>query len=156
MRFRSSAFRLERGGMTLQPIEFHSHDCRSLDAFLAERIHEFNSNATGYFDAASFGATQTDESGTILAGISGFTWGGCSFVSYLWVADEHRGRGLGRAMLMAFERNAIDKGCKIVLLASHSFQSPGFYKHMGYEEQASIEDYPVGHADLFFAKRLEP
>jgi hypothetical protein len=25
---------------------------------------------------------------------------------------------------------------------------------MGYEELASIKDYPVGHTDLFFRKRL--
>jgi GNAT superfamily N-acetyltransferase len=144
------------GSMTLPPIEFRSNDCQDLAAFLADRIYEFNSETTGYFDGESFGAIQRDESGTILAGISGFTWGGCCFVSYLWVAEEHRGKGFGSAMLRAFEKNAIDKGCKIALLSSHSFQSPAFYKRMGYEEQASIQDYPVGYSDIFFAKRLAP
>jgi len=146
----------ESCGMTLPPIVLQFGDCRDLDVFLAERIYEFNSRATGHFDAESFGATQRDESGTILAGISGFTWGGCCFVSYLWVAEERRGKGLGSALLKAFEKNAIDKGCKVALLSSHSFQSPGFYKHMGYEKLARIQDYPVGYSDLFFAKRLGP
>jgi predicted N-acetyltransferase YhbS len=75
-------------------------------------------------------------------------------VSFLWVAEERRGEGLGGALLRAFEKNAIDKRCKIAFLSSHSFQSPGFYKHMGYEELARIEDYPAGHDDFFFAKRL--
>lgn len=142
--------------MTLPPFDVHSGDCEDLDAFLAERIYEFNARATGYFDADSFGVTQRDESGTILAGVSGFTWGGCCFVAYLWVAEEQRGMGLGRALLEAFERNAVNKGCRIALLSSHSFQSPGFYRRMGYEEQATISDYPVGHSDIFFAKRLAP
>jgi GNAT superfamily N-acetyltransferase len=142
--------------MTLPSIDIRIGDCQELEAFLSERLYEFNSKVTGYFDGESFGATQRDESGTVLAGISGFTWGGCCFVSYLWVADEHRGKGLGSALLEVFEKNATDNGCKIALVASHSFQSPGFYKRMGYEEQAVIKDYPVGHADVFFAKRLMP
>ncbi len=142
------------GGMTLPPIDIHFGDCRDVEGFLAERIYEFNSRTTGYFDGESFAATQRDESGTVLGGISGFTWGGCCFVSYLWVAEEHRGNGLGGALLNAFEKNAIAKKCKIALLSSHSFQSPGFYARMGYEELARIEDYPVGHTDIFFAKRL--
>jgi GNAT superfamily N-acetyltransferase len=140
--------------VTLPPITVHSGDCKDLDAFLADRIYEFNARTTGYFDGETFGAVQKDESGAIIGGVSGFTWGGCCFVSHLWVAEEHRGRGLGAALLIAFEKNAIDKRCEIAFLSSHSFQSPGFYKRMGYEEQASIKDYPVGHTDVFFAKRL--
>jgi GNAT superfamily N-acetyltransferase len=140
--------------MTLPPIDCRIGDCRELEVFLADRLYEFNSKMTGYFDGESFGATQRDESGAVIAGISGFTWGGCCFVSYLWVAEEFRGRGLGGALLKVFERNAIEKNCTIAFLASHSFQSPGFYERMGYEERARIEDYPVGHTDVFFAKRL--
>ena len=46
------------------------------------------------------------------------------------------------------------KGCTIVLLASHSFQSPGFYERHGYVRQAEITDHPIGHSSIFFAKRL--
>jgi len=144
------------GVMSLPSIETRVGDCRELDAFLSERIYEYNAAATGYFDAESFGAEHRDESGTILAGISGFTWGGCGFVSQLWVSEERRGRGLARALLEVFEKNAVAKGCRIALLTSHSFQSPGFYERMGYEKQAVINDYPVGHKDIVFAKRLLP
>jgi hypothetical protein len=34
--------------MTLPPIELRSDDCQDLDAFLAERIYEFNAKTTGY------------------------------------------------------------------------------------------------------------
>jgi hypothetical protein len=30
-----------------------------------------------------------------------------------------------------------------------------FYARMGYEQVARIDDYPVGHADIFYAKRLD-
>jgi len=142
------------GVMRLPPIDIRSGDCGDIEAFLSQRIYEFNARATGYFDGESFAATQKDTSGTVLAGISGVTWGGCCFVSYLWVAEEHRGNGLGAALLGAFEKNAIDNNCTIALVSSHSFQSPGFYLRQGYEEQAVIKDYPVGYTDVFFAKRL--
>ena len=140
--------------MTLPSIDILKGDCRDLEVFLAERIYEFNSQATGYFDGESFGATQRDESGTIVAGVAGFTWGGCCFVSYLWVAQAHRGSGLGAALLKTFENHAIDKNCRVAFVSTHSFQSPGFYLRMGYEERARIEDYPVGHVDFFLAKHL--
>ena len=54
---------------------------------------------------------QKDESGKIFAGISGYTWGGVCFVSYLWVAEEHRGKGMGGALLRIAEQHAKDRGC---------------------------------------------
>jgi GNAT superfamily N-acetyltransferase len=140
--------------MTLPPIDLRHGDCREVENFLADRIYEFNSRKTGYFDGENFSATQRDESGTVLAGICGYTWGGCCFVVYLWVAEEHRGKGLGTAMLRVAEENATARGCSVVLLSSHSFQAPGFYRRRGYEEKASIEDHPVGHSNIFYAKRL--
>jgi GNAT superfamily N-acetyltransferase len=142
--------------MTFPPIEFQRGDCPEIEAFLAQRIYEFNAEATGYFDGESYGAVRRDEAGTIIAGISGYTWGRVCFISYLWVAQAHRGKGWGGALMRAAEQNARDRGCAPALLSSHSFQSPGFYARMGYEARGAVQDYPLGHADVFFAKRLEP
>jgi len=140
--------------MKLPPINLRRGDCQELEAFLSERIYEFNSKATGYFDGESFGAVQNDDSGNVVGGVTGYTWGGCCYVSYLWVAEDHRGQGVGTALLGAVETNAKDRGCTIAFVSSHSFQSPGFYTRMGYEQQASISDHPVGHSSVLLAKRL--
>ncbi|MET0794579.1 MAG: GNAT family N-acetyltransferase, partial [Polyangiaceae bacterium] len=129
-------------GTTLPSIELRTRDCAEIESFLADRIEEFNSKATGYNDGESFAATHTDEAGAILGGIAGHTWGGVCFVAYLWVAEEYRSQGLGGALLRVAEQNAADKGCALVLLSSHSFQSPGFYARWGYEQQATINDHP--------------
>lgn len=142
--------------MTRNPIVLRVGEATDVQAFLAERIYEFNAKATGYFDGESFSSTQSDESGVIRAGICGYTWGGCAYVSYLWVDQSERGRGLGTALLVAAEEHAKTKGCKVVFLATHSFQAPGFYERKGYEQQATLQDHPVGHASLVFAKRLQP
>src|SRR5690348_15818242 len=98
-------------------------DAPELENFLAERIYEYNAAATGYHDAEFFTATQASESGVIHAGICGYTWGGCCYVSYLWVAEPFRGKGLGSELLEAVEAHAREKRCRVILLASHSFQS---------------------------------
>jgi GNAT superfamily N-acetyltransferase len=141
-------------GMTLPPVDLRRGDCQELEALLSQRIYEFNSKATGRFDGESFGAVQKDDSGTVIGGITGYTWGGCCYVSYLWVAEEYRGKGVGSALLQAAETKARDQGCTVAIVSSHSFQAPGFYTRLGYEQQASIGDHPVGHSSVFLAKRL--
>jgi len=147
------------GTSTIEPgfetsIEIGADDDESIDRYLAARVYEFNADATSYFDAGSYAGVRRDASGAIVAGVSGYTWGGCCHVSHLWVAQALRGRGLGRALMAAVESHASRKGCTIVLLSSHSFQSPGFYERLGYVRQAEIADHPVGHANVVFAKRL--
>ena len=92
--------------MPLTSIAFHVGEDPEIQAFLAERIYEYNSRATGYFDGESFSGTQRDKSGGIRAGICGYTWGGCCYVSYLWVHESERGHGLGSALLAAAEEHA--------------------------------------------------
>lgn len=137
-------------------LEFLRGDCREVDDFLAERIYEFNAAATGRFDAETFAAVHRDRAGAIQAGVSGYTWGGCCFIAQLWVADSLRRQGWGRVLLEAAEQNARSKACTIVILSSHSFQAPGFYERLGYARQAEVKDYPPGHSDFVYVKRLAP
>lgn len=131
-------------------------DAGKMDAFLAERIYEFNAAATGYHDGETFAAVRETESGVVEAGASGYTWGGCCYVAYLWVAEALRGGGIGSELLDAVEAHARDKGCRVVFVSSHSFQAPQFYARHGYQQVAQVKDHPVGHDAIHFAKRLNP
>ena len=139
----------------MKPITVHAGDAPGIEALLAERIYEHNAAATGYNDAESFFAV-VESARTIEAGVSGYTWGGCCYVSYLWVAQSCRGTGLGSKLLRAVERHAREKRCRLVLVSSHSFQAPEFYARRGYVRVAQIDDHPVGHSSSFYRKRLEP
>ncbi|HKE94652.1 MAG TPA: GNAT family N-acetyltransferase [Povalibacter sp.] len=136
-------------------ITVNTGDSPELEAFLAQRIYEHNAAVTGYNDAESFTASHQREGGGIDAGISGYTWGGCCYVSYLWVAQAFRRIGIGGELLDAVERHARSKRCRLIVVGSHTFQAPDFYARRGYQPVARIDDYPVGHADIFFTKRLE-
>lgn len=131
-------------------------DDPAFEAFLSDRIYEYNSAATGYHDAELFTAACRSTAGEIEGGISGYTWGGCCFISNLWVAQHMRGQGLGSSLLAAAEAHATGRRCALLLLSSHSFQAPAFYARNGYQPLARIDDYPVGHADIFYSKRLRP
>ncbi|HEY7239249.1 MAG TPA: GNAT family N-acetyltransferase [Burkholderiales bacterium] len=139
----------------MKPIAVRVGDDPQIEAWLAERMYEYNAAATGYHDAESFTAVQADGTGAIEAGISGYTWGGCCFVTYLWVFETLRGKGLGSELLGAAERHACEKGCSVILVSSHSFQAPWFYARRGYERVARLEDHPVGHSSSFYTKRLD-
>lgn len=129
-------------------------DCLALEALLTERLLEFNARATGYTDARPLGLRTRGESGELLAGCSGYTWGGCCVITYVWVGEGHRGCGHGAALLRAAECEAARRGCGQVVVATHDFQAPGFYERMGYERKAIIHGMPKGHADIIYAKPL--
>ena len=85
---------------------------------------------------------------------------GCFFQSWLYVEDlaaaqDAQGQGLGSRLLLAAEAEARARDGLGVLLGTFSFQAPGFYAKLGYEEVGRIPDYPPGHARLFLAKRLD-
>ena len=129
-------------------------ECEALGAFLADRIYEFNSKATGYFDGRLLAGCIRSETGDVIAGFNGHTWGGCCELSYVWVHDQYRGRGLGTLLLGAAESEALARGCARLVVASHDFQAPGFYERLGYERKYAVEGRPLGHASIIFAKIL--
>lgn len=139
--------------MNEQLLEFQRGNCsREIDAYLADRIYEFNADATGCRDGQTFAAAGRNEHGEIICGISGYTWARCCYIAYLWVHEAHRKQGLASALIKRVEDDARRLGCAIVIVSSHSFQAPGFYEAMGYEVAATVADHPVGHANIVFSK----
>lgn len=129
--------------------------CQELESFLEDRIYEFNSEVTGYFDGRLLGGSVRNEAGEVIAGFCGHTWGGCCELSNLWVHERYRDQGLGKTILRAAEEEAIRRGCAQVVLLTHSFQAPDFYERLGYERKYTIAGLPRGHSDIVFVKPLE-
>ena len=89
----------------------------------------------------------------LVGGLLGFTnWGWLS-VHILWVAQELRGRGVGRQLLLAAEAEARARGCCHAHLNTFSFQALGFYERLGYRVFGQLEDYPAGHTKYYLQKR---
>ena len=122
--------------------------------FLAEQLNAFNVRQTGARDFQWLGMTIHAQDGTIMAGISGWTWGGCCEIRSLWVTEALRGQGIGRQLLQIAEREAAKRGCAVVVLDTHSFQAPHFYQKHGYMVVGIVEGYPRGHQKYYFQKQL--
>lgn len=123
---------------------------------LEDRIYEFNMGATGITDGRWLGVLVRDETGALVAGLTGTTWGGSCKVRNVWVREDLRHQGMGTRLLDAAEDEARRRGCHHVVLSSHSFQAPDFYRKRGFEVFAVIDDDPVGHREVYLRKRLEP
>jgi GNAT superfamily N-acetyltransferase len=122
---------------------------------LEDRIYEFNMGATGITDGQWLGVLVRDETGALVAGLTGTTWGGSCKVRNVWVREDLRRQGMGTRLLDAAEAEARRRGCHHVVLSSHSFQAPDFYRKRGFEVFAVIEDDPIGHREVYLRKRLD-
>ncbi|MGZ6963922.1 MAG: GNAT family N-acetyltransferase [Acidimicrobiia bacterium] len=97
------------------------------------------------------------DDGTVLAGVSGWTWGGCCELQHLWVHESERGNGLGSRLLDASEAEAARRGCGQVVLFTHAAnggRTGERWTRRGYELVGRVDDYPLGDAALWFRKAL--
>jgi GNAT superfamily N-acetyltransferase len=130
-------------------------DDRDLARELDERIYEFNVAATGLADGRGLSIRVHDDAGGLVAGLTGWTWGGCGYVDVLWVAEHRRGDGIGSLLLDSAEAEARSRGCRLMALSTHSFQAPEFYRRRGYAVTGRTDGYPQGHAQLHLSKPLD-
>ena len=95
-----------------------------------------------------------DRDGVVQAGIRfvlAFEW---LFVNWLWVADAYRKHGVGSQLMGAAEAAARAEGCHAAYLDTFTFQAPKFYERLGYREFGRLNDFPPGHARIWFSKAL--
>jgi len=123
-------------------------------AFLNERLYEFNAKVTGVDDGRWLAAFIRDDAGEIVAGLHGWTWGGTAYVDTLWLRGDLRRKGLGSRLLAAAEEEAVRRGCHVLQLSTHSYQAPGFYRRLGYEEIGALPGWPADTTRFFFSKSL--
>jgi ribosomal protein S18 acetylase RimI-like enzyme len=123
-------------------------------AFLEDQVIAFNFLTTGLRDGRLLASFVRDEAGAILAGISGFTWGGYCRVEWLWVRVDMRQQGYGKHLMEAVEAEARARGCTQIVLDTHSFQAPGFYQKLGYEIIGVSDNCPRGYQEIHLRKSL--
>jgi ribosomal protein S18 acetylase RimI-like enzyme len=125
-------------------------------AALNDRLYRHNAAVTGCDDGRWLAIFVRDRASAIVAGLHGWTWGRTGFVQTLWVREDLRGRGLGRRLLTAAEAEAARRGCREMQLDSHSYQAPGFYRRLGYEQIGELPGWPGDTTRIYFRKPLQP
>ncbi|MCB0097907.1 MAG: GNAT family N-acetyltransferase [Caldilineaceae bacterium] len=145
---------MESSNLPEQPLIIETEIPPSDLRFLEDQINQYNIQTTGFTDYRPLAAFVHNAQNDLIAGISGFTWGGCCEIQFLWVHVDYRHMGFGRQLLAAAEAEAFNRQCGIVVLNTHSFQAPAFYQKLGYTITGIDEDYPAGHRQYHLQKRL--
>lgn len=96
-------------------------------------------------------ALQDDE---LIGAVMGPVFWNWFLADLVWVAESERGHGIGKELMQTAERQARAKGLTGIYLWSGSWQAPGFYERLGYEQYATFNDFPPGHQRLGFRKYL--
>jgi GNAT superfamily N-acetyltransferase len=122
----------------------------ALDAVL----REYNIEQVGPANHIPLWLFARDPAGKVQGGLRGETyWSWCT-IDVLAVAKPYRRQGVGSRLLTKAEEIARARGCIGIRLDTTSFQAPDFYHRHGYTEFGRVEDYPPGHARLWFMKKL--
>lgn len=123
-------------------------------AELSARLVEFNEQRVGPRKTLRFMLSVRDDTGLLLAGLTGETFWNALFVHDLWVDADRRRNGHGSALVGRAEQIARERGCEISILSTFSFQAPGFYESLGYRVFGDVADVPPGHRRYWLSKRL--
>lgn len=137
----------------------------ALDERLNDELDKFNAVANPDCNPAEELTVRVDEDGQLVAGLSGWTWGHAAGIAMTWVHEHKRGTGMGASLIAAFEDEARNldhahapngtRGCTHVFVTSFTFQAPGFYQRLGYEEIFRWESVPTtGRDDVHMRKEL--
>ena len=123
--------------------------------FIETQIHREAAAAMGLGDEVDL-AIFVRDAGSIVAGISGWTWGDCCELQNLWVDPSLRGGGLAIRLIAAAEAEAAAHGCCQTVHFTYDFQARALYERNGYELVGRVESFPSGTDALWFRKRLQP
>ncbi|HEX5725526.1 MAG TPA: GNAT family N-acetyltransferase [Longimicrobiaceae bacterium] len=122
---------------------------------VVDGLDAYNRSCVGPEDGTPLRLFLRDEQGAVAGGLLAYALFGWMFVQILWVDGRWRGEGYGEALLRRAEEEARARGCGWIWLDTFTFQAPGFYRKLGYEEFARLDDFPAGHARIYFKKRLD-
>lgn len=80
-------------------------------------------------------------------------WNGIE-INSLWVEESLRGQGFGSKLVKAAEKEGKLRGCTISYTNTFTWQSPEFYKKLGYKPYGKLDNFPPGNTLTYFYKNL--
>ncbi len=121
---------------------------------LRDSLAAFNVGRSAIDQGQQMAIFRRDDAGQIVAGIYGWLWGECLEIVLLWIDEPMRGQGLGRQLLAQMEAAGRERGARLAMLETFSFQAPAFYSQNGYETFGVIDGYGGRHRKHFMRKQL--
>ena len=97
--------------------------------------------ALSSLELTTFMLSMLDDEGKMTAGCKGEIAFKSAHVSELWVAETHRGQGVGRKLLAKAEQLAVGRGCVRLHLETRNEAARSLYEHLGYRIFGTLPDY---------------
>ena len=120
---------------------------------LEECLYEHNVEATGIADGKLLSVFLRNPDGAVIGGTHGWTWAGRCYVRLLYIPAKLRNQGYGRRLMQVVEQEARERGCHEIVLHTHDFQAPEFYRKLGFKVNGA-EEFPQGHQLFKMVKTL--
>jgi len=95
-----------------------------------------------------------DSANDVIGGLLAFTTIRNLVIELLWLDERYRGCGLGKKLILEAERIAKDNGCIAVQTSVLSFQSPEFFRRMGYTVFGMSDGYPDSVKEYYLIKKF--
>lgn len=135
-------------------IKFEEQPSEKEIAFLEQQLLNLNCSKVDGYSYENFIIKGIDSTDETIAGIHGQIGGGWLYIAGLWVAENHRGNGIGQKFLFQAEKVASGKKCHGAYLYTYSFQSPQFYEKLGYRIFGELEKFSGEHTKYFMKKKI--
>lgn len=141
--------------MTQENLSFSVHDEIPAEEARAvnQGLGDFNATAAPIHEVRPLSCFARLESGALVGGAIGRTWGQCCELQQLWVDPAHRRLGTGTRLVRRFEEAAAARGCSVFYLDTFSFQARPFYERLGYEARLEIRGFAPGVAKYIMVRR---
>ena len=122
---------------------------------IVDGVRSFNRAVVGHERPRAVASFLRDEAGQIVGGAHGDLWGSSVHIAGMWVAEDHRGKGYGSALLTAVEDYAAERGYLLAYLETTSFQARPFYEGLGYRVFGELPGIAEGCTLFFLRKDLK-
>lgn len=100
----------------------------------------------------------TDNKGELLGGVTASTSYSWLLIKTLWVHNDHRSMGIGRALMQKAESSGLNAGCHSAWLDTSNPDAKQFYSKLGYtvfgELQNKALQVPTSHRRWFMKNVL--
>ena len=131
------------------------HVTPEMQTALVDGLNAFNDEVTGYADRMLLAVVLQDPvTGAVLDGTVGRSSLGLLFLDLCYLPPGHRGAGIGRDVLAAFEDEGRCRGCMAGVVNTISFQAPGFYDRHGWRRFGEVLSLPPGTSRIFLSTAL--
>jgi ribosomal protein S18 acetylase RimI-like enzyme len=135
-------------------IEIQQSDHPSADdtAYIYKQFRAFNDQQSGTFPSRDVHVFAYASGRELIGGLFGTISWGWLHVDVVWIAETHRHRGIGTALMDHAEATASAMGIHQAYLETTDFQAVGFYKKRGYQIFAQLDNQPPGHICYYMKK----